>query len=159
MSATTQEASSTRPDFRNSSASVKVSATKPAEFKRSIVPSRTAESSSMIEITRFGIYASNSRVDGNGAVRRRRLRLGKARATAGISRLMLWFRPLRFFGGQTETVRHPGQLDDRGRSHFFGDLAPVHLDRHLAQLELRCDLLVRTTGDDECENFPFRAAS
>jgi hypothetical protein len=38
---------------------------------------------------------------------------------------------------------------------FLGDLTPVHLDRHLAQLELCCDLLVRAAGDDECVNFPF----
>src|ERR1700730_16257820 len=131
MSATTQEAPSTRPDFRNSSASLKVSATKPAEFKRSMVPSRTDGSSSMIEITGLGICASNSRMEANGAVRRRRLRLGKAHAAERKGHLVCWFTPLRFYGGQAEPVPRPGQVDHRVPPHLLGDLVPVHLDRHL----------------------------
>jgi hypothetical protein len=73
----------------------------------------------------------------------------------GTRPLTLWFTSLRLFGGNAEFVSHSHQINQRPRLHLSRDLAAMDLHRHLAQFELSCDLFVRTTRDDEREDFSF----
>ena len=62
---------------------------------------------------------------------------------------------LGLLGGDAELIRHTHQIDQRPGLHLSHDLASMDLHRCLAQLKLSCNLLVRASGDDEREDFPF----
>src|SRR6266403_3841239 len=57
--------------------------------------------------------------------------------------------------GNAKLIGHSHHLDQRLRSHLAQRLAAVDLHRHLAQLELMCNLLVWASGNDEREDFSF----
>src|SRR5262249_39728344 len=62
---------------------------------------------------------------------------------------------LGLLGGDTELIRHTYQIDQRPGLHLPHDVAAMDLHRCLAQLKLSCNLLVRASSDDECEDFSF----
>ena len=52
-----------------------------------------------------------------------------------------------------ETVEHTHELHEGGCLHFFHDVAPVELYRHLAKPKLRGNLFVQQTCGDQLHDF------
>src|SRR6266853_3360667 len=95
--------------------------------------------------TKFGAAISGMRMSATRQEMlfiRRDFKSSEALANVGSSRLRRCVR-------RAEPVGHPHKLGQRRRFHLPHDLPTVNLHRHLAEVELARDLLVRSPNDDE----------
>src|SRR6202162_4278827 len=159
MSAIRQETWLSRLDFSRLAARANPAAEKPADSSRSLVVSRIDSSSSTIATsgplgTSISRWAVEEHTSARGPARQlpergARLHLRIFQARKVCRRYAFGIDRLRRCGRLAQPVRHSHELGQRSRVHLPHDLPAVNLHRHLAQAELRCDLLVGPPDDDE----------
>jgi len=124
--------------------------------------SRADSSSSIIETSRFTdiLTLSIASAAGCGAAcpwrsRRNLLRCAKDGKLNWWIQLDFRFGRLKLCDIDGQLVREPHEIGQRFCLHFAHYLSTVDLDRDLAQLEFRGNLLVQFTGGDQHHDFPL----
>src|SRR3546814_773140 len=162
MSAIRQAVRDKSPDCRKSAALRNALAENPRALTRPTTASRADSSSSIMEIGRFtdahtfrclGCWPRCGRPCGAHA--------GRSCAMERMGKIDWWVQLYRGFGrlrlcdtdGQPVGVPH--EIGQRIRLHLAHYLRTVDLDRDLAELEFRGNLLVQLTGGHQHHDFPL----
>src|ERR1700730_3716455 len=165
MSVIRQETWLSRLDLSRLAARANTAAEKPADSSRSLIVTRIDSSSSTIA-TSGPLGTSISRWDVEEQTSARRparqlperganLHLQTFQARKVCRRYDFGIDRLRRCGRLAQPVRHSHELGKRSRVHLPHDLPAVNLHRHLAQAQVRCNLLVGPSDDNKRHDLPL----